>query len=118
MHSGKAQTVLGLIDPIHLGCTLPHEHIKMNYQSLYQTPKRDSDFSKIMMGPPTLEMLGWIRQNPYSHIFNLCLGEDPFEDVVKELNFFKNAGGSTIVECTSIGLIQDIEYLKKVSMET
>ena len=116
--TGKVQTVLGLIEPSALGRTLTHEHIKMNYQSHYQKPKRASDLPKTVMGPPTLETLGWVRQNPYSHIFNLCLGEDPFEDVVKELYMFKNEGGSTVVECTTIGMMQDIEYLKNISMAT
>jgi predicted metal-dependent phosphotriesterase family hydrolase len=37
---GKAQTVLGLIDPECLGVTLPHEHLFVDQASVYLRSQR------------------------------------------------------------------------------
>ena len=116
--SGKAQTVLGLVDPDTLGCTLTHEHIKMNYKCCYKPPRRESDKERGNVPAITLETSGWVRQNPYSHIFNLCLGEEPKEDIIKEVKMFKEEGGLTICECTTVGIDRDVAFYKDVSLAT
>ncbi|XP_035827581.1 phosphotriesterase-related protein isoform X2 [Aplysia californica] len=64
-----------------------------------------------------MKNLGWIRQNPYSHWPNLSLyGES--EAVIEELLFFKENGGNTIVENTSLGIYRDLATLKHISQST
>ena len=115
MSSGKIQTVLGLIDPSALGRTLTHEHITMDNKKSLRKPRRESDESKVYSGEPTLSLLGWIRQNPYCHLYNLSLGDEPLGEIVKEVEMFKKEGGSSIVDATTIGLERNVERLAKVS---
>ena len=118
MTSGKIQTVLGLIEPSTLGRTLTHEHIVMDYRKCIEEPRRKRDESKMKSGEITLETLGWIQQNPYCHEFNLAMGDEPLEDIVREVGMFKKEGGSSIVECTTVGLDRDVEVLAQVSTAT
>lgn len=118
MASGQIQTVLGPIDPSSLGRTLTHEHIKMDYKCCLQPPWRRSDAEKMTNSALTLATLGWIHVNPYSHKSNLAMGDEPFEDMVKELNFFKQEGGQSIVEVTTVGISRDVEYLARAASAT
>ena len=116
--SGKVQTVLGLVEPSCLGCTLTHEHLKMDYKNCYRAPRRKCDIEKGKYPGITLETVGWVRQNPYSHIFNLCFGDEPKEDIIKEVYLFKEEGGSTICECTTTGISRSVAFCKDVSEAT
>ena len=118
MSSGKIQTVLGLIEPSALGRTLTHEHITMDYKNCLRKPSRECDESKVYSGEPTLSSIGWIQQNPYSHLYNLSLGDEPLGELVKEVEMFKKEGGSSIVEVTTTGIDRNVEVLAKVSSTT
>ncbi|XP_010165504.1 phosphotriesterase-related protein isoform X2 [Antrostomus carolinensis] len=112
---GKAQTVLGPVDPDHLGYTLTHEHLTMNYSSCFCPPSPGQE--SLSDGPIEMKNLFWIKQNPYSHKENLLLYQET--DVVKEeLLHFKAAGGGTIVENTTTGIGRDVNTLKRLSEET
>lgn len=118
MASGQIQTVLGPIDPSTLGRTLTHEHIKMDYKCCLQPAWRSTDAEKMENSELNLANLGWVHINPYSHKFNMSLGDEPFEDMVKELNMFMQEGGQSIVEVTTTGITRDVEYLAKMSSTT
>lgn len=118
MASGQVQTVLGPIDPGTLGRTLTHEHIKMDYKCCLRPPWREADAKTMTNSEFTLANLGWIHQNPYSHILNLALGDEPFEDMVKELKLFKQEGGQSIVEVTTVGITRDVEFLARAASAT
>ena len=118
MSSTQIQTVLGPIAPSALGRTLTHEHIKMDYKCCLQSPWRKSDAKRMTSCEFTLSNLGWIRQNPYSHLFNLAMGDEPFDDMVKELNLFKQEGGQSIVEATTVGISRDVEFLAEIASVT
>lgn len=118
MASGQIQTVLGPIPPSALGRTLTHEHIKMDYKCCLRPPWRESDADKMANSEFTMANLGWIQQNPYSHKLNLALGDEPFDDIMAELNYFKQEGGQSIVEVTTVGIVRDVEYLAKAASAT
>lgn len=118
MASGQVQTVLGPVDPGTLGRTLTHEHIKMDYKCCLRPPWREADAKTMTNSEFTLANLGWIHQNPYSHILNLALGDEPFEDMVKELKLFKQEGGQSIVEVTTVGITRDVEFLARAASAT
>lgn len=118
MASGQIQTVLGPIPPSALGRTLTHEHIKMDYKCCLRSPWRESDADKMANSEFTMANLGWIQQNPYSHKLNLALGDEPFDDIMAELNYFKQEGGQSIVEVTTVGIVRDVEYLAKAASAT
>lgn len=116
MESGKVQTVLGVIDPEKLGCTLTHEHIWMDLRPGLTKPPREADLDKINCNEITLRNLGWIRQNPFCHQHSLALNEEPVEDMIQEVAEFKKEGGSTIVDNTVYGMQRNVEVLKKIAM--
>ncbi|XP_009989934.1 PREDICTED: phosphotriesterase-related protein-like, partial [Tauraco erythrolophus] len=112
---GKVQTVLGPVDPDHLGYTLTHEHLTMNYSSCFCPPSSGEE--PLSDGPIEMKNLFWIKQNPYSHKENLLLYQET-DAVKEELLHFKAAGGGTIVENTTTGIDRDVNTLKKLAEET
>ncbi|MGI4941539.1 MAG: phosphotriesterase family protein [Janthinobacterium lividum] len=106
---GKAQTVLGLIDPAELGSTLMHEHLLWNITP----PDRRSE----PLGPPlepgrwwdlVTGMAGSLR-NTTQH--DHALATRAVAEMVAQ-------GGRTVVELTIGGLEPDPEGLAKVARET
>ncbi|XP_051466508.1 phosphotriesterase-related protein isoform X2 [Apus apus] len=112
---GKAQTVLGPVDPDCLGYTLTHEHLTMNYSSSFCPPSPGEE--PLSEGPIEMKNLFWIKQNPYSHKENLLLYQET-DAVKEELLHFKATGGGTIVENTTTGIGRDMNSLKKLAEET
>lgn len=111
---GFSYLVLGGISPTRLGRTLTHEHLSMTFDVAYVEPK-DSEKSKTLL-PFSMENLGWIKYNPYSHRLNLQMnGEDCEEAVESEMKRFLAAGGNSIVECTTHGISRNGSFLRKVS---
>ncbi|XP_077991347.1 N-acetyltaurine hydrolase-like [Glandiceps talaboti] len=111
--SGKVQTVCGLMDPNDLGRTLTHEHFHMTFDVSYIPADRESDMDKTNM-PFILENSGWIRQNPYSHKPNLQL-DDVDAMLIEELKFYKENGGCTMVDNTTLGIDRNIKKVKQYS---
>ncbi|XP_050665871.1 phosphotriesterase-related protein isoform X1 [Leptidea sinapis] len=67
----------------------------------------------------TLENVGYIRQYPYSSKFNIVMNDDHSKHAVyNDVGVFKELGGGTIVENTTIGLNRDIDFYKSVSEKT
>jgi phosphotriesterase-related protein len=109
---GKAQTVLGLVDPAVLGRTLMHEHVLCDIRPPGTRNAND-------LGPEiTLENVWQIN---YGHgvaragrKYMLDL-----EDVaVRELDMLKQDGGDTVVELSCGGLSPDPAGLRRISEGT
>ncbi|XP_044539953.1 phosphotriesterase-related protein [Gracilinanus agilis] len=113
--SGKVQTVLGLVEPSQLGPTLTHEHLTMTFDCCYTPPcPSEQALSKVSF---EMKNLFWIQNNPYSHMENLRLYQEP-EAITEELLHFKASGGRTLVENTTTGISRDVKALKWFSEET
>ncbi len=102
--TGKVQTVLGLVDPGSLGVTMPHEHLFADVTCMFDPPTEASDRRRAY-APFSLENLGWIRTHYFRHYDNLLLDDE--ETAVSELELFKAAGGSTIVDVSTPGIGRD-----------
>jgi phosphotriesterase-related protein len=113
--SGKAQTVLGLVDPGALGVTMPHEHLFVDVSCMFDPPTEASDRRRAY-APFTLENLGWIRTHYFRHYDNLLLDDE--ETTVFELERYKAAGGSTIVDVSTPGIGRDPLALARVARTT
>ena len=114
--TGKAQTVLGLIDGNELGFTLPHEHLVLDLSTRF-TLSDDKVSTKVMAEKPVcLENLGWIRCHWFENIDNLRLDDEDL--IIKETRRFKNEGGETIVDMTNRGLGRDPHALARISRAT
>ncbi|XP_058036894.1 phosphotriesterase-related protein isoform X3 [Ahaetulla prasina] len=112
---GKIQTVLGLIEPSQLGYTMTHEHLTMGFSCCYYPPPPGQEV--LSEKPIEMKHLFWLKQNPYSHKENLLLYEET-DAVREELLHYKAAGGGSIVENTTTGIMRDVKILKQLSEET
>ena len=115
----QIQTVLGSILPEELGTTLMHEHLIVSAfnktfvgteKSVQPSTSRDEvDFNE----PVTMNILGLLRRNPI-----LCKDNSIYSDeslAVKELNYFKEFGGKSIVEVTVKGIGRNPLALQRIS---
>jgi phosphotriesterase-related protein len=108
----KAMTVLGPVEVDQLGFTLPHEHIMFDSSTWVSEPA-DPWKLKIAKRPVTIESVGELRRDPMICRDNLVL-ED--EDVaLRELGMFRDAGGSTVVDVSSVGLRGDVQRIRRLA---
>lgn len=111
---GKVQTVCGVVDPDVLGKTLTHEHLFMQFDVAY-TPAREHE-KQLEQCEFSMENLGWIRQNPYSHKSNIKFN-DPSTTaaIANEMATYKKFGGGTIVENSTKGLNRNVNFMRELS---
>jgi len=110
--SGKVQTVCGLLQPDSIANTLMHEHIFVDVKSVFFQPPEE----ELSHAPFTLENLHWIQYNYQKHLPNLIL--DEFDIAEKELQYFKQQSGNTIVDVTTHGIGRNPRRLREVSLKT
>jgi phosphotriesterase-related protein len=111
----SVQTVTGTIEVEEMGITLPHEHMFIDLRNQFtefDDPKKDM----ISKQKVNINNLGRLKLNPYAIKDNLVL--DDMEIAVSETLIFKNSGGKTIVDCTSIGINREVAKLKELSLRT
>lgn len=109
------QTVLGVVDSGDLGITLPHEHLIIDLTCWFIEPSATSE-KPLAYQPVTLENLGWIRCNSHSNID--CMQIQDVQLAIDEARLFKEAGGNTIFDATSIGLGRDPNALVRIAQAT
>ncbi|MDD5511036.1 MAG: hypothetical protein PHI12_09535 [Dehalococcoidales bacterium] len=113
--TGKAQTVLGIVDADSLGITLPHEHLLIDESVYYVEPIEASEIG-MAHGPIAMETLYWLK----THLVNqraALYRTDP-ELAIKEALIYKRLGGGTIVDLTNNGLGRDPLGLAYISRAT
>jgi len=110
--TGKAQTVLGLIEAKELGVTLAHDHVLIDGTFMYVEPQEMSQ-KGLAHQKITLENRGWVGYNWTSNLDNVELKDE--ELAVTELKRFIAAGGRTIVDPTNIGLGRDPNALARIA---
>ena len=111
----KINTVNGVVEVSELGIVAPHEHIFIDLSNQYPGDKNipgiDGDNDKV-----DIKNIGLLRRNCYYLRDNTII--DNVETAVYETLFFKQAGGSTIVDLTLPGINRDVKKLKEVSDAT
>ena len=130
--AGKVQTVRGPVDPGALGKTLMHEHLFLDLRKTHlphvvsvDLPGRSEPLLTSDDFPAT-ELAAWEAK---VDVGNLRAAKDaePIADnyiladeevAVAEVTEFRNSGGGTVVDVTSIGLKRDPEALLRVSEAT
>jgi phosphotriesterase-related protein len=113
--AGKAQTVLGPVNPDALGVTLSHEHCFMDL-SVRFIPPVEASLSHMANQPVSWDNLWYVRYHPTGNVDNLQLGDEAV--MTEEVARFKTAGGGTIVDMTNIGLARDPLALARLSRTT
>lgn len=107
-------TVLGPIAPEELGTTLSHEHLLFDLRALWEQPPPEREY--LIDAEPTLENRAEIARDLYYSRPTLFL-DDPVV-AIEEAGRFKDAGGRSIVDMTTIGLAPDPEALRSISIAT
>ena len=113
--AGKVQTVLGPIGPERLGVTLTHEHLLVDLSVAYGPP--DSASAKDFYHQPVSQQtVGRIRHYGARNADNARLFD--ISTAVEEVMLFKQHGGDSLVDATSIGIARDPMGLFRISKAT
>ena len=116
MHSaGMVQTVLGAVDPHSLGPTLTHEHLLVDVECYLVEPDEASE-RYYVNAPITMDNLGasvsrWFRIRDQLRLYDE-------NEAIADAAAFRNCGGGTIVDVTSIGIGRDPLALARISRAT
>ncbi len=113
--AGKVQTVLGPISPDRLGVTLTHEHLLIDLSALH-SPKDASSAKDFYNKPVSLETLGRIKYYGAPNADNDRLFDVP--TAIDEVMLYKQYGGDSLVDATSIGIARDPIGLARISRAT
>lgn len=101
-------TVKGNISADGIRYVLPHEHLLSDLRPLV-SPLDDEDFYKEV----SLSNFGKLTRNPYAVLDNALL--DNIDIVVKELGFYKAAGGGLIADVTTSDFGRNALALREIS---
>jgi phosphotriesterase-related protein len=113
--AGKIQTVLGTIGPDELGVTLTHEHLLIDLSVVYETPASASE-KGFFNSPVSLETLGRIRHHGAVNADNARL--EDIDTAIDETNLYRQYGGASLLEVSSMGLSRDPIGLARISRAT
>ena len=105
------QTVLGKIKKSQLGVCSPHEHIFIDMRHCVDVK---GDEPAVFYEKFSTEKRAEIFSDPYAILDNALL--DDFDDALKELQYFKQAGGNTIIDCTLDEIGRNPLKLKELSL--
>ena len=105
------QTVLGKIKKSQLGVCSPHEHVFIDMRHCVDVKGNEA---QVFYEKFSAEKRAEIFSNPYAILDNALL--DNFDDALKELQYFKNAGGNSIIDCTLDEIGRDPLKLKELSI--
>ena len=107
--------MLGPIEPARVGITTTHEHLLIDFSVVFTEPKEASQ-RLLMDEKVSLKNIGWVRYNWTSNRDNLRILDE--EISAWEARQYRNAGGGTIVDVTSVGLARDPRALARISRQT
>ena len=111
--AGKVQTVLGAISPERLGVTLTHEHLLVDLSVVHPPNDSARDFYD---KPVSLETLGRIQYYATPNADNARLLD--VSTAIEEVMLYKQHGGDSLVDVTSIGIARDPTGLARISRAT
>lgn len=109
------QTVTGVISREDLGIAAPHEHVFIDLSAFYME-KQQLDCQNPSTDPVTIERLGLLNYDPYALRDNLILDDAQIQK--RELLRFAAAGGHTIVDLTTTGIMRNPQALRRMAYET
>ncbi|MBQ7794152.1 MAG: hypothetical protein IJ366_06490 [Clostridia bacterium] len=111
----NVKSVCGLLSRKSLGTVSTHEHVLLDltafYQNLPVTGIADPSTQKVEMWN-----LGILSRDCYALKDNLLLDDE--ETAVSELDFFRKAGGNTVVDASLPGIGRNPEALVRISQRT
>lgn len=108
------QTVCGPIEKEELGITSTHEHIFIDLTCFYT----EKSLGAVQGATDKVAMnnLGILNRDPYALRDNLLLDNEELQ--LEELLRFKEAGGRSIVDATTVGIMRQPEKLRRTAQAT
>ena len=110
--SGQIQTVLGPIHPRDLGITLMHEHLLIDTTCYYSESEYASTRSFRDM-PFRPELISKSHDLYVHHLDGARMYDE--SEAIKGVSAYKNSGGSSLVDTTSVGIGRDPLALARIS---
>ena len=119
--AGKVQTVLGAISPHELGVTVTHEHLLIDTLALF-APPAEAGMKELYYRPVSpeaedlMETIGYVK-----HHGVYTAADWQVLDVltaIDEISLYKQNGGDTIVDVTSVDIGRDPVGLARISRAT
>ena len=111
----RVQSVTGNASPEELGITLPHEHLLFDLSCYYVAPPAATN-KQLAEAPVSIRNLGEIHRNPFAVKQNLLSFD--VELLIKELSYYRRAGGGALVDMSNHGLARDPAALRAISIAT
>jgi phosphotriesterase-related protein len=111
----KVLTVQGPIESAKVGVALTHEHLLIDFTTVLTQPSAASELG-LMDQPVSMENLWWVRYNWTSNRDNLKLLDE--STAIAEAQDYFRAGGTTLVDVTSVGIGRDPQALLRISRAT
>ncbi len=108
-------TVKGVLPKEKLGTVSPHEHVFIDLSSFF-TDKEVRHCESPSTDKVSMDKLGILANDPYALRDNLIIDDEEVQTA--ELRYFKEAGGTTIVDATTEGIVRRPAALKRVSEAT
>lgn len=98
-------TVLGPIKPENVGITMCHEHLyHKSYSKTFVPNPEPCCHSNIDSEPVNWSNLWYTKYHPYTQEDNLDFTSVEIQNAIsEEMSFYKQNGGSTVVEVTTFG---------------
>ncbi len=115
MAQPTVMTVRGPVPADELGITLAHEHLFFRLDCYYSQAADDPD-GTLATAPITPDRLWWLRSHPFNSRVNLA--QEDLATAVWEVEQFKAAGGTTIIDVTTVGISPNPTGLVAVSERT
>jgi phosphotriesterase-related protein len=110
------QTVLGSIAPEALGITLSHEHLLCDQRGVTFQEPAEPEERALARQPVSIGILHWIQMNWGANLDNLVL--DSESAAIDEARWYREAGGQSLVDCTTAGLGRDPHALVRIARAT
>src|SRR4051794_14450221 len=110
----RIETVLGPIAPEALGLTLAHEHLLFDLRCLWEAPPPER--AHLIDAEPTRENRAELERDLYHSKATLHLDDAGL--AAREAERFRDVGGRTIVDVTTIGLSPNPSALRDIAQAT
>ncbi len=108
-------SVRGMISADELGTVSPHEHVFIDLSSFF-TDKKVRRCDDAARDKVSMDKLGILANDPYALKDNLIIDDESVQ--LTELEYFKAAGGSTVVDATTEGIVRRPRELYRLSEAT
>ncbi len=113
--AGSIQTVLGSIAPEELGVTLTHEHLLIDL-AFHRPPPDEAFLRDIYYRPLTLDTIGYLKHYGYANREDAQMRD--VDAAIEEIGLYKQHGGRSVVDATSIGIARDPVSLARIARAT